>query len=549
MARIMQRTLHVPVDTAPATRRGAGSALLGGRLGTVSGDRRPTTATYVLLGVLTLAAAALRLIHINTDALWQNELFSIYWIRHSYTFLVTQGLVTETNPPLHFALLKAWTGLFGTSAVSVRSLSFVASVACVPLTYMLGRELGSQAVGLLGAALVTGSPIQIYFADEARAYALLPLLVALTLLGLCRFLRGSPLSPHGDGRAATPISGLALYVAGGVALLYTHATSVFILASLFMTMMLLFLDARLGWARIKAFLVATVGIGLIGGPVMVAMAWQARSPNIEWMPHFGLDQLIATAWYLLVGPLTRNDFDGSSPSAMLLTEMGLACVAAITLLVVARGLIRDRLGMAMLLLFPVLFITLLCAVSVVRPVLIPRVTLWMTVPISLSAGFVLMSRAVVAWRMLGVLPLLGCIGLGCWNNVISPTEHKPDWPALLRDTAADGEGGEILVAGPHAGLLGVTFYSKGKPGIALRQWQPTPKPDADITTAERLGAKISGAAPMSTAELAAFIEAGGHPRLFLDGGDTALIDPVVALLPHFAQARRRTYPGLTVFQW
>jgi 4-amino-4-deoxy-L-arabinose transferase-like glycosyltransferase len=545
----MQRTLLVPVDAAAATRGGAGSALLGLRLGAVFGDRRSTTAAYVLLAALTLTAAALRLINIEMDALWQNELFSIYWIRHSYTFLMTQGLVTETNPPLHFVLLKAWTGLFGTNAVSVRSLSVIASVACVPVTYMLGRELGGASVGLLGATLLAASPIQIYFADEARAYAMLPLLVALTLLGLCRFLRGSPLSPRGDNRASTQIGGLALYVAGGVALLYTHATSVFILASLFITMMLLFLDARLDWARIRAFLVATVVIGLIGAPAMVAMAWQARSPNIEWMPHFGLDQLMVTAWFLLVGPLMPNNLEGSSRSAILLTELGLACFAAIILLVVARGFIRGRLGMTMLLLFPVLFITLLCAVSVVRPILIPRVTLWMTVPISLSAGFVLMSRAVAALRMLGVLPLLGCMCFGCWNNVISPTEHKPDWPALLQDAATNGEGGEILVAGPHAGLLGVTFYSNGKPGIALRQWQPTPKPDAEITTAERLGAKISGAAPMSTAELAAVIDAGGHPRLFLDEGDTALIEPVVALLPRFAQARQHNYPGLTVFEW
>src|SRR5258708_4262483 len=162
---IMQRTLRVPVEAAPAARRSAVSAPLGLRVGTLLGDRRPTTATFVLLGVLTLAAAALRLIHIDMDALWQNELFSIYGIQPSYTFLVPQGLVTETNPPLHFALLKAWTGLFGTSAVSVRSLSVVASVACVPVTYMLGRELGSASVGLLGAALMAASPIQIYFAD------------------------------------------------------------------------------------------------------------------------------------------------------------------------------------------------------------------------------------------------------------------------------------------------------------------------------------------------------------------------------------------------
>jgi hypothetical protein len=118
---------------------------------------------------------------------------------------------------------------------------------------------------------------------------------------------------------------------------------------------------------------------------------------------------------------------------------------------------------------------------------------------------------------------------------------------MLAEPDLAGAPGAILVAGPHAGLLGVTFYSQGRPRLKLRQWQP--KPEAGTTTADRLDAETSGAASMTTAELAAFIKTGGRPRLFLDGDDFALIDPVVAGLPGFAEARRRTYPGLTVFEW
>lgn len=505
----------------------------------------PAIARHVrsLVALLMLAGLALRLFHVGMDAYWRNELFSIYWTQHSYRFLLTTGMFTETNPPLHFVLLKLWTGLFGTGAVAARMLSVVASVACIPLTYRLGKRLGSASAGLLAAALVAASPVQIYFADEARGYALLPMLVSLALLGLCEFLRGSSLLPAED--AAPRWSGLVLYAGACVALIYTHAISVFIVFSIATAMLLLMLDAGLGWRRIRVFLVANAVVAALGAPAMAAIAWQAGSANIAWMPRFDLAQLIVTARYLLMGPMVPENLDHARLPAMLLTELGLASFAAIGLFAVARAVIRDRLAMALLLLFPVLFIALVSGVSLLRPVLIPRVTLWTTVPISLAAGFVLVSHARLGLRLLAMLPLIGCMAIGLWNNVISPSEHKPDWPAMLADIGPDRA--DMLVAGPHAGPLGVVFYGHGRAAPPLRQWRPDP--DAPVTVTDRLETQHSGAVPIGTAALAARIAAGGHPALFLDDGDTKLIDGTVSRLPRFAGARVHRYPGLTVFQW
>ena len=63
--------------------------------------------------------------------------------------------------------------------------------------------------------------MQIYFAQEARVYALLPLAFGLALLGLLRFLA----APDDRGRAGGS-GALALYAAGMLVLLYAHATSV-----------------------------------------------------------------------------------------------------------------------------------------------------------------------------------------------------------------------------------------------------------------------------------------------------------------------------------
>jgi hypothetical protein len=177
---------------------------------------------------------------------------------------------------------------------------------------------------------------------------------------------------------------------------------------------------------------------------------------------------------------------------------------------------------------------------------------WTGVPVCLAVGFVLTGAMRPAWKALMMLPLLVCLSIGIWSNLVAPDERKPDWPALLADVGRARAGThppDVLVAGPHAGPLGVAFYGRATAAarLPLRQWLPDPK--APWTVADDLEARDSRAVPITTAALAAMIGAGRHPVLFLDAGDVPLIDSLVTRLPHFNQARRLTYPGLIVFRW
>jgi mannosyltransferase len=303
-----------------------------------------TISPAAVVGLITLAAAALRLHDIGLDPFWKNELFSLYWIRNSFSFLLTEGLLTETNPPLHFVLLKAWTGLFGTSEIAVRSLSALASIACIPLIYGLGCRLGSETthprrIGLVAAALLALTPAQIVYAQEGRAYALLPLFLLLAMLGIWRYLQ-----PPEVG-AAKPTLGLALYVAGAVAMLYSHAIAVFILLALVLAVMLLLLDGA-SRPRLRGFILANALVALLALPQAVAMAAQAGSANLEWVEPFGLDTLIIASRYVMIGPMVRNDLGAYGSHILLLIEMFLALAASITLLLATRKAIRGRLAMA-----------------------------------------------------------------------------------------------------------------------------------------------------------------------------------------------------------
>ena len=73
--------------------------------------------------------------------------------------------------------------------LGLRSLSALAGVATIPVAFLLGRELRGRRAGLIAAALVAVNPMLIWYSQEARAYALLVLFCALSLLYCVRALR------------------------------------------------------------------------------------------------------------------------------------------------------------------------------------------------------------------------------------------------------------------------------------------------------------------------------------------------------------------------
>lgn len=500
---------------------------------------------WVGLALLCLLAAALRWHDIALDGYWKNELFSQYWIRQSYAFLATGGLFQETNPPLHFLLLKLWTNWFGDTEFAARSLSALVSLACIPLIDAVGRELGGRElggrrIGRIAAALLAICPVQIYFAHEARGYALLPAFTLLAMLGAGRFLRNRP-------------EGLWYYGAGCIGLAFTHATGLIVMTALALAVLLAAIDtppAGTGpgrYARLRRFVAANLVVGLLVSPVALAMVMQSGSANLDWMPRFGLDTMISINRYLLIGPMVRTDLGEAGSRHELLFEMGLATLTCIALFVTACRQIADRRIRALVLLFPMAFMLIIGGISLVRPILIPRVTIWISPAICLAVAAILARPTGWLGKIVPAGLFACCVAVGLWNNVISPAQHKPDWAGLLRDNPPDIADGPLLVAGPHAGPLGVAFYSKGPINRPLRHWQP--QPDQVLTLADHLERDQSGATPIDTDELMALVRQGTHVRLYLDDDDEILITRHLTDRPEFPSAVRRRYPGLTVFSW
>jgi mannosyltransferase len=175
-----------------------------------------------VVGAITVAGFLLRLPSFG-DSLYGDEASTYYVVTgHSLGRVIDllQGNSVELSPPLFFAV--AWaTEKLGDSARLIRLGSLLAGTTAIPLTYLLGVRTVGRAAGLVGAALVALSPFLIFYSTEARAYALLLLVVLLSTLTLLRALD------------AGGFKWWAAYAACSCAAIYTHQTTVFVLAAQF----------------------------------------------------------------------------------------------------------------------------------------------------------------------------------------------------------------------------------------------------------------------------------------------------------------------------
>ena len=147
--------------------------------------------------------------------------------------------LSDTNPPLYYLLLWAWTRLFGTGDAPLRLFSVLWAVAALPLVTSLARRTGGAAAVLPALVLAAFAPVGLYYAVEARMYSLLWFLacvLAWATLGLGRSREG----PIAEGpRTEEPPNGaflprpalLVLWVLAAAAGLLTHYFFAFVVAA------------------------------------------------------------------------------------------------------------------------------------------------------------------------------------------------------------------------------------------------------------------------------------------------------------------------------
>ena len=146
---------------------------------------------YGVSAALIVLALVLRVYRIGALELWLDEAFSHYVATLPNWFA---SILIDNNPPGYYLLLRGWVRIAGTTETSLRLLSALWGTAFVGLSIWAGRELFSRAAGLWAGLIAALSPIQIYYAQEARVYALLDVLLLLSVLLAWRALSSNRLA-------------------------------------------------------------------------------------------------------------------------------------------------------------------------------------------------------------------------------------------------------------------------------------------------------------------------------------------------------------------
>jgi mannosyltransferase len=128
----------------------------------------------LMLGILWVAYAT-RFHLIESQSLWNDEGTSYAQALRTLP-QIAEHAGRDIHPPAYYWLLAVWGRLAGHSELGLRALSALASVLTVAVTFALGKRLFNPAVGILSAGLVTLNTFSIYYAQEARMYALLALI-------------------------------------------------------------------------------------------------------------------------------------------------------------------------------------------------------------------------------------------------------------------------------------------------------------------------------------------------------------------------------------
>ena len=157
------------------------------------------TAPRFWLILILLLAWGLRLYHLDTMSLWWDE--SLSWDRATNTLsailnntIMIQNVATrDLHPPLYFLLLHISVLVAGASEFALRFLSAFANVLTLAMFYPLACLLTkNKFVALLAVLLAALSPFYVWYAQEARPYALVLMWSTLAVYALLRWLKTEP---------------------------------------------------------------------------------------------------------------------------------------------------------------------------------------------------------------------------------------------------------------------------------------------------------------------------------------------------------------------
>ncbi len=398
-------------------------------------DRRRAALDALPVVAITALAAALRFATLDGQSFGHDEVLTVRQVLEPSLVDTLQAVpARESTPPLYYVLAWVWTRVFGEGEVGVRSLSALAGTAAVPVMYAAGRALMSRRVGLIAALLIAVHPMMVWYSQEARAYSLLVLGAAASLLFFGRSLE----------RATVP--NLVGWAAASTLAFATHYFAAFLIA--------LEGAVLLAWVVPRSRAVAAVaGVG-IGGLALAPLVIVQADGRVGWIEAIPLDERMRDIGAHFVSGISAADVSSTA------VVIWLAGAAAAILLAVTVGSAKERrcalLGLG---LGVGTVAAALLAAALGKDYVLDRNVIVALVPLAIGIAAGLGVRRAVWAGPLIAIALAGVALIDTRAIAIEDELQRADWRTVAESIPADGR--RRLVVGPANADEPLLLYRPG----------------------------------------------------------------------------------------
>jgi uncharacterized membrane protein len=375
-----------------------------------------------MAGIIPLAAV-LAFLFLGNKSFWLDEAFSFTIARMDWPHFWHVLSHYEANQGLYYFILHFWANI-GQSEFAIRSLSVVFALCMVVMTYIVGKHLFGERVGIIAALLITVNTFFIAYAQEARAYML-----ALLLATISSYFFIKAIEKPGWKMWIAYI----LFSSLGV---YAHIYMVLMLGAQFVS--LVFMPRReIPW---KSLLISAVGIALLTAP-MANFILTRDIGQIGWMEKPQLWDMFRVF----------NLLSGQGGPALMAVYF---IASVLSLISIARIYLKQRLTQntwkyAFLfcwLILPILFAFIF---SFIKPIFVPRYFIIFLTPFIFLAAIGLgsISRRWLTLSFLTVLVLLSAFSLKALytNDPNEDYTRKHDWRSTTSHIVSSALPGDAIV--------------------------------------------------------------------------------------------------------
>lgn len=345
--------------------------------------------------LIVIPGIILRLWHITSSPLWYDEAFTRLVVGLPLEKLLS-ATAADVHPPAYYLMVQTWTGIFGNTALGLRSFSALWSILSLRTFWLITEELNLPLPArLIALAFMAFHPSQIHYAQEARMYTLFQELILSQILSMIR-------GHFGWFGFYTLLS------------LYTH-----------------------NYGLIYTPVIAAVGIirewreyRKIPGALLASVIL----PGLLWLPWayklLGQMKFIAGGYW--INPLSMGS--GISALYQILAGFhvpsGLAMVSVFTLtgsiaLLIIYGIHHKLWELLALAIAPVVLVMIISVIW--KPILLFRGLIGILPPLFILAG-ILITRADLRGRWVAgalVLPLVGCLVWSFAANEVGMAKGTP----------------------------------------------------------------------------------------------------------------------------